>query len=756
MTTQIQLPRAPRLHLRRPAHLIRLISLIAGVGILAVFLYQDLPGWLWLIWLVINLVSWLWELSITFDKSSALQLAAAPAFYRRHYGRGYSFVAVVLVNLGALFALSYLRDERIDSIALTLVLYNLLAFAWLEYETFRWFNRGHGLELWISLSIIAGLCTGWTIWQLHQDDPRLGIGIGVLVALMNIVVYVMQRLGSEDRVRADVIRSIILQILGVEQNREQWNAIVEQIRESLRYDHVSILEPGMDRSELVVVAEAGGYTSFRGKTLPLQEGITGKAFMNSETEAWNDVSKCTYYKRLVDTHQDNTHAEIAVPIQHKGITYGILDIQDQHKNVFRWDDRQTLEVIARILGVAISAQKTDLLIHEAAQLWEELSGQYYSEESMFQEFARFAKEKLGADVITYYSLTPTGYPAKAPFSFGNLLAPERINAPVHHVDSPVIKMIHDWTPQFIDAIEPDSLLGKWRDKHPTSFAIREEVQSLCFIPVGTPKERLGAMFLNYRKSRRFDGLFRFLVLSFSQTFAILASRSRFKDVVFEGFGRPELGVHNLLGRYGFKSGVVDEGQKIFLRSCLDQPHDNFQQCGMSDLLTRMDEFLQAVSLANSSIPPMFWYETLKDELEKFASTLPVGKTNRRPITKINIDTRIERESSWVKLALYRLITEAMNNAVFHGDTTSIVIQARREDNNIIVRVVNDGIPLPFDAGVRQSRRGIFALLGDFEKTFNARANIERGPDNEGTIVEVILPAIPFTFEVSHATNYSAG
>lgn len=756
MMMPIQLPRAPRLHFRRPAHLTRLASLTAGVVILAIFLlkYKDFPIWLTGIWLVINLASWLLEFLITFDKTSLVQLAGAPAFYRRHQGRGYFFIAVAVVNLIVLFELSSLQDERIDSITMALVIYNLLTCAWLEYETFRWFNRGHGLELWVSLSIISGLCTGWTIWRLHQDDPGLGIGIGVLTTLMNIVVYVMQRLGSEDRIRANVIHSIILQILGIDQTREQWKTIVEQVHERLRYDHVSILEPDIDRSELVVVAETGGYTSHKGKSLSIQDGITGRAFTSSETVAWNDISKCPYYKTLMDPKLENTRAEIAIPIKHKNIIYGILDVQDRHKNVFRWDDKQTLEVIASILGVAVSAQKTDLLIQEAAQLWEELSSQYYSEEGMFHEFARFAQEKLGADIVTYYSLTPTGFPAKPPYYFGKLFVPSRITSPIQDVDSPVIKMIHDWSPLFTDSIQPDSLLGKWGQQHPNSFASREQVQSLCFIPVGTAKERLGAMFLSYRVARRFDGLFRFLVLSFSQTFAILASRGRFKDVVYEGFGRPELGVHNLLGRYGFKSGVLEEGHKIFLRSCLAQTHTDFQQCGMSELLYRMDEFLQAVSLANSSIPPMFWHETLRDELEKFASTLPVGKTNRRPITRINIDAKIERESSWVKLALYRLITEAMNNAVFHGEASAIIIQAQREDNNINVRVVNDGVPLPLDSEHRQSRRGIFSLLVDFEKNFNARVMIERGPDNAGTIVEVNMPAIPLTFEVSHATNYS--
>ena len=753
MGIQTQLPQAPRLHFRRPAHLIRLGSLTLCVIILEVFLIQEIPPWMYVTWGSVNLFAWLWEIGLTFNKTTSFQLGEAPTLLRRHYARLYFFILVIVVNLSILLALSGVHNERIDSIALALVTYNLLTFAWLEYETFRWFIRGHNAELWISLSILAGVIAGFAISRLHPDHAGLGLGVGILTALMNIVVFVMQRLGSEDRVRGDVIRTIILQILGVEQTREQWKAIVGQIRDRLKYEHVAILEPGMDRSELVVVAEAGGYINFTGKTLLIHEGITGKAFMTDETEIWNDVSKCEYYKRLVEPHQDLTHAEIAVPIKHQGITYGILDVQSKHKGVFRWDDKQTLEVIARILGVAISAQKTDLLIRDASQLGEELSRHYYSEKGIFYEFARFAREKLGADVITYYPLTPTGYPARSPYHFGELYYPERILSPVQHVESPVNKMIHDWTPLFIDSIQPDSLLGRWGRKNPESFAQRENVKSLCFIPVGASKERLGAMFLNYRRERRFDGLFRFMVLSFSQTFAILASRGRFKDVFYEGFGRPELGIHNLLGRYGFKTGVLEEGQKIFNRSCLNTHHADFQQCGMSELMTRMDEFLQAVSLANSSIPPMFWDETLKDELEKFASTLPTGKSNRRPITQFRIDVRIERESSWVKLALYRLITEAMNNAVFHGEAGTITVQARRDIYEIIIRVVNDGIPLPRDSDARQSRRGIFALLMDFKETFGARTNIEPGPNGEGTIVEVILPALPIKFEVPDAENH---
>jgi len=752
MALQNQLPQAPRLHFRRPAHLIRLGALIMSVIILTMLLKEELDIRISLIWGVINLLAWLWELTVTFNKTDTLQLNETSTLGRRSYRRVIFFLVVVVVNLGIFLALAGKSVPRMDSIALTLVLYNLLVFAWLEYETFRWFIRGHNAELWITLSLVAGAFAGWTIWTLHPEYPGLGFGVGALTTLVNIVIFVMQRLGSEDRVRGDVIRSVILQILGTEQTREQWSTIVEQIHERLKYEHVSILEPGMDRSQLLVVAEKGGDTNYMGQTLPIGEGITGHAFLTGETVAWNDVAQCPYYKRLTAPALDGTRAEIAVPIQHQGITYGILDVQSRYKNAFRWDDKNTLEVIARILGVAISAQKTNLLIREAEQLWEELSSQYYSEESIFHEFARFAQEKLGADVITYYPLTPTGYPSKAPYHFGKLYVPERLISPIQHLNSPVNRMIHDWNPLFLDSIAPNSLLGKWGQIHPDSFAQREKVQSMCFVPVGTAREKVGVMFLNYRKVRYFDGLFRFMVLSFSQIFTMLASRNNFRDVVFEGFGRPELGIHNLLGRYGFKTGVVEEGEKIFNRACLVDNHSDFKQCGMAELLTRMDEFLQAVSLANSSIPPMFWEESLRDELEKFASTLPAAKSNRRPTTQVRIDVHVERESSWVKLALYRLITEAMNNAVFHGEASSIKVQTLRDDYNIIVKITNDGLPLPGDSDLRQSRRGIFALLTEFEKTFNAKTGIKPGTDNEGTIVEVVLPAIPLKFEVPHAEN----
>ena len=105
MALQTELPQAPRLHFRRPAHFTRLGALIFSVIILFYFLYKVVPIWA-VVWGVINLLAWLLELFNTLNGNSTLQLEESPTFYRRHYLRLPFFLIVVLINLGILLALT--------------------------------------------------------------------------------------------------------------------------------------------------------------------------------------------------------------------------------------------------------------------------------------------------------------------------------------------------------------------------------------------------------------------------------------------------------------------------------------------------------------------------------------------------------------------------------------------------------------------------------------------------------------------------
>jgi signal transduction histidine kinase len=99
------------------------------------------------------------------------------------------------------------------------------------------------------------------------------------------------------------------------------------------------------------------------------------------------------------------------------------------------------------------------------------------------------------------------------------------------------------------------------------------------------------------------------------------------------------------------------------------------------------------------------------------------------------------------LAIYRVITEAMNNAVFHGATKEIVVKAQRLSHSIWVKIENDGEPIQDFARERRGRRGIFSLLLELEERFRAETKIRKGEECKGTIVEISIPVLPINREV---------
>ena len=747
--------RAPSIRLRQWAKRLRVFMFIICAGVVGYFSWHTVRGttdetFFWF-WVAVNAFAWGWETLYLVRRPPAV-LVTSEVAVRTHYKTWvWILSSVVITNALLMISVGTSHTEQAEIVTLMIILYSLFTLAGLEYDALRWFRRPK-IERWfwtttIAWSVVALLFGGVVCSSLWETigDPVLVGGITAVTTAVAIIVFIMQRLEVEDHVQSGVIRDLTNNILGVPHTTRQWNEIAQLIGDRLRYRRVYILEPSMEAGKLKIVGRYGDGPEVLGKDIPIERGITGRSFRTGEVLAWNNVRNCYYYYHLQDV--DDVRSEVAIPIQYLGVPYGILDIQDTRAGVFSRQDLRSLEVIARLLGAALSAQKSDSLVDDAYTLWEELSRESYNEEDIFREFARFAKRKLGADLVGYYPLSPAGYPIRAPFMEGELNYPERMSMPVSRADSMLFKLIREWRPQFVEVAEESPLFSGYDDDQPSHFSVREKVKSVCFIPIGTPKERLGAMFLNFRQPRKFDGLFKFVVLNFSQTFAMLAVRNRYRAILIEGYGRPELGIHNLFSRYGLKIGVVDEGAKIFENSCRQVEQRDFVDCGMLELLKRVDSFLYAANMVDASIPPLFWRQSLLTELEKYSSALPSSQQRSpRPSTKISIDPRIEREGSWAKLAIYRVVTEAMNNAIFHAGTKEIVVRAQRQTHDIWVQVVNDGNPIPDSAGERRSRRGIFSLLRELEERFHAKTNIQKGEEGKGTIVDVLIPVIPLNHE----------
>ncbi len=626
--------------------------------------------------------------------------------------------------INALFALGYF-------------IFALIFLEWLTVEAIRNLGMGPKWGWWLVTSAAIGCVVGIAFYKIRAD-LLLSLLSGSLGAGITLVIYLTKRVDVGEYVWSQVIGELIVQVLNSPHSQQDFDHVVGQIASRLGYEHVSLLEVSNDKRFLNIVAEYGAFRSVKGKALSIPEGINGRAYLSGQTCAWNDVEYCPYYKGLLDRTHDHTRAEIAVPIKHRGQVLGILDVQSSSALVFGPGDIRTLEVIAHILGNAWAAAATDRLIEQGTQLWDQLSSEIHSEDDVFEVFAEFAQKNMGADLVVYYRLSPTGYPFRAPQVVGQLNYPERMNSPVYNLDSPLYELIRRWRPVYEEQVQRGGIfLHNPTPDHP-SFAKREEIESSFFIPIGPPDERMAVVFLNYRCSKVFDGLFQLVVLGFAQAFATTLAREGYREQLFHGLARPELGVHNILGRYGMKDGVSQEGSKIF--EGFDQKQGASTRQSMLKLLGDVDNCLIEIRAQTAKVS-LNWESSLRERIEDMTRKIKEHVPSTRTVRFVKkIDPLVERESPWTRLALYRVTEEAVNNAIFHGDASEITICVERAENSIVLSIQNNGIPLPLDAEEKHSRSGIFEILDEIKQRFLAQVQINR--IEHGTIVKVQIPALP--------------
>ena len=294
------------------------------------------------------------------------------------------------------------RDNRVAGLlAVGFFIYSVIFFEWVCGEGIRHFGLGPAWFFWSIVSLCMGGAVAWAASEM-KANPALSIfvcGFGTLVAL---VIYLNERMNITEHVWSLVIQELIIEVLDTHSATHDLKRVANQIASRLGYEHVSLLRASDDGGTLSIAAEAGHWPPLKNRELSVGTGITGRAFRSGLTSAWNDIRLCPYYLSLIEGKDDPTRAEVAVPIRHRGQTFGVLDVQSRSPLVFGSDDLRTLDVIAHILGAAWATQHSDILITKGTSLWEHLSGEIHSERDVFEVFTTFARDQLGADLVVYY------------------------------------------------------------------------------------------------------------------------------------------------------------------------------------------------------------------------------------------------------------------------------------------------------------------------------------------------------------------
>jgi signal transduction histidine kinase len=98
------------------------------------------------------------------------------------------------------------------------------------------------------------------------------------------------------------------------------------------------------------------------------------------------------------------------------------------------------------------------------------------------------------------------------------------------------------------------------------------------------------------------------------------------------------------------------------------------------------------------------------------------------------ETRLRGE---VEDTVYRLVQEALNNAVHHGEAQRVVVEVQEESGSLLVRVSDDGKGFDSKAGTDG-----FGLIGMRERAELAGGTMElRSSPGHGTTINAVIPVI---------------
>lgn len=607
------------------------------------------------------------------------------------------------------------------------------------------YSRTHGeLTSWVLISL-ATLVAAASLYKL------LGFGLTWLLTcagffLIYLTIYISQRMwGAERAVTAAMHRfseKLLTNPRSLPKSFGDYSVVVDLIHTELRHERAYLLLPTSDGQSLTLV-EARGEESVLGQTVPINGSISGRAYVDKRYVVWNDVKRCDY---RVELGLQDTRSEIAVPAIHEGKAYAVINVQSTKRNIYEPDDVATVEIIARMLGAAMAVDERVKLYQKTEELWEILAmatrADVPTEERALELVVDCVGEALGGPTFIYYPLTLSGWPLKPPLVSGlesSRLPPVQLE----FENDLTLELLGAWTHYELQTME--SMDDAWPARLPR-LAIDHGLRSLFFVPIGRRQEKLGGLFIGYQRRRQFDSLFRFTALSLAQALGELMAEIRYREIYSHGFGRPELALHTLIDRHRGKNATFHARADELL---IGQEHE--RNCPLLPLIDRADDAFRALEKLESAAPPGFWETSLTAELHRFGKGL-IGEGDKKPTLIQEIDPRIDLESPWIRLALYRLIVEATNNAIEHGKSDSATVRVRRAERTIEVEVTNRGRPPAPYTQPEHNPNGIYHLLDMCVTQLGARCV---WPTHAAgvTRVAVSIPALPLLAPVERPRSY---
>jgi GAF domain-containing protein len=195
---------------------------------------------------------------------------------------------------------------------------------------------------------------------------------------------------------------------------------------------------------------------------------------------------------------------IFVPLMLRSVCLGVLSVQHPQPYYFDADDLQVLQLLGNHVALAINTLRLFANLQQVSRLGQQLTRELESAD-ILQHIVGQIREGLSADVAQLYPYQEAEKRFEpAPYVSGTLYAPHQ-----HHLEHPrpddiVLLSARRDEPIFArDAAALYVELGG-RSEHRGTFMHREAIRSVALLPLFVGDERVGVLFVNYRRPQLFD------------------------------------------------------------------------------------------------------------------------------------------------------------------------------------------------------------------------------------------------------------
>ena len=458
-----------------------------------------------------------------------------------------------------------------------------------------------------------------------------------------------------------------------------------------------------------------------------QESITGWVARNRQAHLCGDTSRCTLY---FDQNRNTLcRSEAAVPIIVENQVVGIIDVESSYRNAFDTSDLQLLWQVANSIGAALAYERhVTGEVQKAYKLMEDTALKMVTARSLdeaLEQIAEQARAIFGADLVTIYKhAVSTMEPlpglifrgeAKFPDLLGQKIpANARVNDLLRREDDLYIQPITE---------TDDLLLGPNRGEYHQGekpgfgsiyrFVRREGIKSTVYIKLGLGQEVVGSLFLNYRQRTYFQKNQIDALRAFAKTLALALILKR----------QVERSNGPLSGAIPLSHSQAEAAFESASRKFNEIHLESLEQCpSCQELRQELEEFSARLNHLKREWNTLILVEQRMLRSSSLAEPIAHLESKLRTMfpgvqLKWNVQDFLRIPADEFGDVLYKVIAEAVSNALVHGETTRIEVKSSWTDNQVVLSIRNNGIPI--DAARARWMNELFKALSDPSATVPA-------------------------------------